>query len=321
MRILTLYLNCSLGGMTSVYLNRCLSQPNDKFDFIFVNDKGGKEAFLALPNAEVRIVKKDRLSNYLEHALSQVSYDEIRLTSLSTIPALLKRVSLSKIIYEFHTSSLDIIKRELNELSLNSVDEIWAPSLYLKSMIESNLDLNKSVKVVRNLANPYIFSSESEPSEKYQFPSDEVPIFWIGRFDKGKNYKDFFRALSLLEKKYVGYVILSMENDPNKYADAIGDLNLYGLNDRVKFFLNLTQHEVADLYKNSRSVQGIFCSTSLAESFGYGVLEAAMAGLPVVAYEVGGLAEHLDYGYDINMINVGDTVALANCINTIHSTT
>ena len=52
----------------------------------------------------------------------------------------------------------------------------------------------------------------------------------------------------------------------------------------------------------------------MAESFGYGVLEAAMTGLPVVAYDVGALSEHLDYGYNISMINVGDTVALANAI-------
>lgn len=314
MNALTLYPNCSLGGMTSVYLNRCITQPEDGFSFIFLNDKGGMNAFQSLPNTEVRIVRKDRLNSFLEYILDKIEYDEIRLTSLPALPTLLSKIENTKVIYEFHTSSLDIIKKELEQLSLEHVDEIWVPSKYLKVMVEGNLSTPKEIKVVRNLANPEVFNTTSAPKFEYNFPSQEVPIFWIGRFDKGKNYKDFFRALSLLEDKYVGYVILSMENDSTRYAEAIGELAFYNLSNRVKFFLNLSQQEIADFYKSSIKVNGLFCSTSLAESFGYGVLEASMAGLPVVAYDVGGLAEHLEYGYDIKMINVGDTVSLAKAI-------
>lgn len=319
MSILTIYPNCSLGGMTSVYLNRCLEQPNEKFSFIFNNDKGGKNAFSALTNADTRIVRKDRILPYLKYILStiEIKYDEIRVTSLPDLPLAIKSSSSIKVIYEFHTSSLDIITKELNGLSLESVDEIWVPSLYLKYIVSSILDNDIKVKVIRNLANSSIFNLETAPTVNFKFPSDKIPIFWIGRFDKGKNYKDFLRALSLLDDKYVGYIILSMEKEPNRYAEALGDVAIHQLTDRVKFLLNLTQQEVADLYKNAYEVGGIFCSTSLAESFGYGVLEAAMTGLPVVAYDVGALSEHLDYGYKIKMINVGDTLELANAIRDI----
>lgn len=312
MNILTIYPNCSLGGMTSVYINRCIDQPNDTFSFIFLGDKGGKEAFTVLSNTYTRIVRKDRLNNYLDFSVTKVKYDEVRITSIPNLPKIIKEKCDSKVIYEFHTSSLDIINRELEELPLESVDEIWVPSDYLKSIVESSLTSKMLVKVVRNLANKNVFNISSTVKIKYDFPVNEIPIFWIGRFDKGKNYKDFFRVLSLLDKKYNGYIILSMENDAERYSEALGELAIYNLADRVKFFLNLTQQEIADLYKNSSSVNGMFCSTSLAESFGYGVLEAAMAGIPVVTYDVGGLSEHLEYGYDIKMVNVGDTVALSN---------
>ena len=317
MNVLTLYPNCSLGGMTSVYLNRCLAQPEDDFNFIFTDNKGGEKAFKGMVNSEVRIVRKDRLDSYLKYLLKTIDYQEVRLTALPALPALLKDLSDSKIIYEFHTSSLDIIKNELNQISLECVDEIWVPSAYLKNIVESNLDSKITVKVVRNLANTKFFNTDSKPKVEYSFPNNEIPIFWIGRFDKGKNYKDFFRLLSLLDRKYVGYIILSMEDNSIRYAEALGELAMYGLSERVKFFLNLSQQEVADYYKSAKSVNGLFCSTSLAESFGYGVLEAAMVGLPVAAYDVGGLAEHLDYGYDINMVNVGDTVKLAEAIVSI----
>lgn len=317
MNVLTLYPNCSLGGMTSVFLNRCIDKPKDRFTFIFISDKGGLNAFQSLHNSEARIVRKDRLENYLNYTLNNLIYDEIRVTSLPSIPSLLNKICDAKIIYEFHTSSLDIIKKELEELSFDSIDEIWVPSNYLKTIVQGSLSTLKEIKVVRNLANTEVFNKFSTPKFEYTLPSNEIPIFWIGRFDKGKNYKDFFRVLSLLDEKYVGYVILSMENDSSRYAEAIGELSFYGLNDRVKFFLNLSQQEIADLYKSSLSVNGLFCSTSLAESFGYGVLEAAMTGLPVVAYDVGGLSEHLDYNYDIKMVNVGDTIQLKSTIESI----
>ncbi len=251
MNVLTLYPNCSLGGMTSVYLNRCLAQPEDDFNFIFTDNKGGEKAFKGMVNSEVRIVRKDRLDSYLKYLLKTIDYQEVRLTALPALPALLKDLSDSKIIYEFHTSSLDIIKNELNQISLECVDEIWVPSSYLKSMVESNLEFNKPINVVRNLANAEIFNTGLQPRVEYKFPNSEIPLFWIGRFDKGKNYKDFFRSLSLLDKKYVGYVILSMESDPTRYAEALGEIALYGLSDRVKFFLNLSQQEVADYYKSA----------------------------------------------------------------------
>lgn len=317
MNILTIYPNCSLGGMTSVYINRCLDQPNDIFNFIFLSDKGGREAFTILSNTNTRILRRDRLNNYLDFLVEKVTYDEIRITSMPSLPKILKRKSDTKIVYEFHTSSLDIISRELDELSLESVDEIWVPSNYLKSIIESSSTSNLTVKVIRNLANGNIFNTNAYYSNEYTFPSKEIPIFWIGRFDKGKNYKDFFRVLSLLDEKYIGYIILSMENNVERYSEALGELAIYNLGNRVKFFLNLTQQEIADMYKASTSVNGLFCSTSLAESFGYGVLEAAMTGLPVVAYDVGALSEHLDYGHDVKMINVGDTVKLAEAVSSI----
>lgn len=317
MNILTIYPNCSLGGMTSVYLNRCLDNPSDVFSFVFLSDKGGKDAFTNLSNTHTRIVRKDRLVNYLDFAVEKVEYDEIRITSIPSLPKILKEKCNSKIIYEFHTSSLDIISRELNELASDCIDEIWVPSNYLKTIVESSSTANLVVKVVRNIANSNIFNTISDNKNKYDFPADKVPIFWIGRFDKGKNYKDFFRVLSLLDDRYMGYIILSMENDSARYAEAIGDLAFYNLSDRVKFFLNLSQQEISDFYRSSVKENGLFCSTSLAESFGYGVLEASMAGLPVVAYDVGGLSEHIEQGYDIKMVNVGDTVQLAEKITSI----
>ena len=106
MRILTLYPNCSLGGMTSVYLNRCLVDNENQYDFIFLNDKGGRKAYEALESSSLRIVRKDRLNAYMEYLVKSSEYEEIRITSLPEVTQLIKeKLKNTKVIYEFHTSS------------------------------------------------------------------------------------------------------------------------------------------------------------------------------------------------------------------------
>src|SRR5690606_22712556 len=83
---------------------------------------------------------------------------------------------------------------------------------------------------------------------------------------------------------------------------------------RLKIFFNLTQCDIAALYRAAVNRRGYFCSTSLAESFGYGVLEAALTGLPVVAYRLNALEEHLRYTFSIQLIEPGDLTMMINRI-------
>lgn len=311
-KVLTVYPNCSLGGMTSVYLGRMISSNDTEFDFLFMHDKGGKKAF---SKTNYRIIRKDRLDNYFNFIIENKNYNEIRITSLPELTHKISKDFLckTKVIYEFHTSSLDVIEREVNKLDFTNISEIWVPSEYLQEIVKGIIGDKSSVIVVPNIVNINVFNPDKDFVKTY-FPKETIPIFWVGRLDKGKNYKDFFRLLSLLPEKYEGYLILSFENEPSRISEALLETELYKINDRVHFLLNLTQSELADLYISSYKSKGIYCSTSLAESFGYGVLEAALTGLPVVTYEVGGIAGHREYDLAMHMVNVGDTDALAKTI-------
>lgn len=316
-RILTVYPNCSLGGMTSVYLGRVANSKKDKFDFLFLYDRGGKEAF---SNLNFRIIRKDRFINYFNYTISNGKYDEVRITSYPELTHNIQIDTAIKVIYEFHTSSIDIIEKEIQSLNKENISEIWVPSLYLKNILLSFLGQDIPIIVVPNTVDTSIFTPYKKINMETYFPKNSRPVFWIGRLDKGKNYKDFFRLLSLLPSEYVGYVILSFENEPTRISEALLEAELYRINTRVHFLLNLKQYELVDLYISSFKNKGIFCSTSLAESFGYGVLEAALVGLPVVTYEVGGISEHKQYGFSIHMIDVGDTKKLAESIKSLNWT-
>lgn len=312
--ILSIYPNCSLGGMTSVYLGRMMSEKDVKFDFLFVNDKGGKDAF---DTVDYRIIRKDRLRSYFDYTIKNSNYSEIRITSLPELTHYIPEAfSGAKIIYEFHTSSLDVIEREVNNLKITTISEIWVPSLYLKNIIQGFIRKDININVVPNIVNIEVFDPQKTVQDIF-FPKNSRPIFWVGRLDKGKNYKDFFRMLSLLPEEYEGYLILSFENEASRISEALLETEMYRINHRVHFLLNLTQSELADLYVNSYESKGIYCSTSLAESFGYGVLEAALAGLPVVTYEVGGISGHAIYDLAMHMVSVGDTEALARKVEEI----
>lgn len=47
------------------------------------------------------------------------------------------------------------------------------------------------------------------------------------------------------------------------------------------------------------------------------MLEAALVGLPVITYEVGGISEHKVHGFALYMTKVGDILQLASNIHKI----
>ncbi len=315
-RILTLYPNCSLGGMTTVYRNRIARHPEHIFDFIFLHEHGGRGAFVCHPNADVRIVKKDRLGAYIAYVTKTIDYDEIRITSLPDIVSAIAQTSEAKLIYEFHSSDLNILSNEISQLDFSRIKEMWVPSRYLKGMIAPLLiadDANK-LNVVPNLLDIDIFNPIGAVAPLCDIDSQARPLVWLGRLEKGKNYKDFLRTLRLLPDEYMGILIVSLEDKPGRMSEALYEINMLGVSGRVKILQNLPQEAIADIYRFASMKNGFLCSTSLSESFGYAVLEAAMAGLPVVAYDVGALNEHLRFQFGIQLTDVGDVYQLAESI-------
>ncbi|MFJ2617902.1 glycosyltransferase family 4 protein [Glutamicibacter sp. NPDC087344] len=315
-RILTTYMNCSLGGMTSVYRARALHHPNTQFDHVFEADRGGRQAFVSLPNSSVRIIEENRSANYLSYLLSQVDYRQLRITSR---PGLLDKLvipSNTSVVYEIHSPNPKIIARELKSLSMERIDEIWTPSDWASQLVQSLLPARKhaTIRTVPNLVDTTNFRTESTKS--YSFLKREgKPVSWIGRLENTqKNYLDFLRILKLLPRDHYGLVIFSYENTPDRLERFLGDAAMLGVDDRLQIYGNVPQPEVADIHRAVRDAGGAFCSTALSESFGYAVLEAALTDCPVVAYDVGPLAEH---PIPVHLTAVGDLRGTAEAIREI----
>lgn len=312
MNVLSVYPNCSLGGMATVYKNRVLFGSKGRSTFVFRNDAGGRSDFEQLPNVDVKIVRGDRLANYVAYSVKVCDFDEVRVTSL---PKLIKGISeagAKKIIYEFHTSTEKVIEAEIKECDLSSVSEFWVPSAYLKNVVLQLLPnaYRNRVLIRPNIVNNNIFSDAINFEDGRIF--EGIPLLWVGRFDKGKNPKDFLRILSILPAKYTGVFVVSLEGDSERTDDFISEAFAYGVSDRIRLFMNLSSEEMGRLCQQIKHRKGLYCSTSLGESFGYSVAECLSSGLGVVAYDVGAIGEFEND--NLHLIDVGDMYEFANKI-------
>lgn len=311
-KILSVYPNCSKGGMTTVYRTRALARPQDKHDFVFMNDRGGRAVFSALPNTDIRIFPNGRFTPALEYIAQNFEYDQVRITSL---PEAAMRLAVSlpdRVVYEFHSSTVGIVESELKRLDIDSLEAIQTPSDWLTHLVTRRLTSAQASKciTVPNLVDRDTFNPSVTPEDRH-LGDGLVPLLWVGRFDKGKNFNDFLRLMSILPEHFVAVVVVSYETEPDRISRALHEARAYGITDRMFTHLNLSQSQLARLYTWTRERGGLFVSTSLAESFGYGIAEALACGLPTVAYRVGGVPEVPTFDTPQRLLPVGDVYGLA----------
>lgn len=317
-KILSLYPNCSKGGMTTVYRTRALASPEDKHDFIFMNDRGGREAFNSLPNTDYRIFVKGRFTPAIKYIAQNFDYDQIRVTSMPEAANQLSQALPGKVTYEFHSSTVAIIESELSRLDIDALQSIQTPSNWLTNVVSRRLTRSQAEKCVTvpNLVDQGTFNRSVPPTDRL-LPEGTVPILWIGRFDKGKNFNDFLRVLSILPQSFIPIVVVSYETEPDRISRALQEARSYGVADRILTHLNLSQNQLAGLYTWTRDHGGLFVSTSLAESFGYSIAEALACGLPTVAYRVGGVPEVPTFGTRHQLVPVGNVYQMAAAVESL----
>ncbi|MGP5234522.1 glycosyltransferase family 4 protein [Corynebacterium casei] len=292
--------------MTSVYRARAVQEPQIQFDHIFCVDRGGSEAYEDLENTDMRLVGREILADYINFSAKHSKYSELRITSLPELPSKVSSVEIGRVIYEFHSPNASIIRRELAELDVNSVDEIWTPSDWCSELVESlkPQDNQVAIKTVPNQVDTRYFNRKGQRASLSR-PEGAIPVSWIGRLENNqKNYLDFLLTIRKLPKQYYGLMLYSFENDPDRVQKFLGDAAAFGVLDRIELYSDVPQPAVSDIHRAVRDAGGVFYSTSLSESFGYAVLEAALCGCRVVSFDVGPLRQHPVTG--VTFIDVGD---------------
>lgn len=319
MRKLIIYPNCSKGGVSSVIRGRAADEPNTQFDVVFFNDRGGLRTFSDISNVDVRIIREDRSIAYLTYLVSRMDYDSVHVLSTPKIANALVENPDVVAVYEFHSSNMTVVEQELKELDIDKMSQIAVPSEMMKLKIGERLPrrtLSRLV-VVPNLVDHHVFS-QNGPSDFFdrdpKFTEESLrPIVWVGRFDKDKGYQYAVRALAQLPEDFIGIFVVSLEHDPVRTSRFLSECDAMGVRDRVQLYMNLSQPEIANLYRSARDRGGVYVSTSLMESFGYAIAESIECGLPCAAFELPVLGLHRDRG-KLQSVPIGDVEALAKMI-------
>jgi len=297
--------------MGTVLRNRAAADVKHHKLMYFTRDAGGRPAMQDLPVTDVRIVKKERLEASVLHAIKSLDVAEVSVTSVPSLARAVSRAGWGDLLtYEIHTSSPDVIRGELEALEDLGEVRVRVPSEFTKSQVLglAPRGLSCRFEVVPNLTDGQVFNFSGEIAQI----AVDTPLVWVGRLDRGKNPNDFLRLLSILPPRFGGVLVVSMENDPERLANVLGAAAMYGVLDRVSLRSDIDQWELAALFRGARERGGALVSTSLAESFGYALVEAALCGLPAVGYDVGALAEH---GSPlIRLVPVGSVRAIADVL-------
>ncbi len=158
---------------------------------------------------------------------------------------------------------------------------------------------------------------------------DKPLILTLCRPDKRKNIAGLIEAYGEdkeLQKKANLAIFAGIRNDiqemPDNEREVLTEIlllmdkyNLYGKMAVPK--RHDTQHEVPELYRIAAETGGVFVNAALTEPFGLTLIEAAGAGVPVVATDDGGPRDIISNCQNGILVDVSDSKNIANALNTI----
>jgi glycosyltransferase involved in cell wall biosynthesis len=115
-------------------------------------------------------------------------------------------------------------------------------------------------------------------------PRDPAPyMLHVGRRSSHKNIPRLLQAFAASRSSRIGRLVFT--GDPDQ--PTLQCVRAMGISDRVSFKGNLTDAELADLYRGARAL--VF--PSLQEGFGLPLIEAMACGIPVITSDVSSMAE------------------------------
>ena len=165
--------------------------------------------------------------------------------------------------------------------------QIICPSKWLADSVnESYLLKHQSVQVIRNCLNSEIFkplNKKNEVRQKFNIPINKKVIL--------------FGAVSADDKRKGGDLLIAALEDLDRVNDyalvVFGKSNDRFFNGKNCHFIDTISEEL--ILTEVYNCADVMCVPSRQDNLPNTAVEAAMCGVPVVAYDVGGLSEIIDH--------------------------
>jgi len=184
--------------------------------------------------------------------------------------------------------------------ALKGIDRVLAPSAYMRDQLRLNGIPDSRLEILP----PFLQTGLGTPA----LPSRSRLILYAGRVDETKGIRPFLHSLARIPQIPWD---AEVAGDGPQLESARALARELGIADRVRFLGQLP----AEILGNRLSQARLFVMPSLApESFGLSGLEALASGLPVVAFDSGGIAEWLQDGAGGYRVPRGDIAAMAQRI-------
>jgi len=165
-----------------------------------------------------------------------------------------------------------------------------------------NYGIKAKYQVLPNVVDESIFYPPKTSTPLYQ---SIKKILFVGRLHPIKGLELLLRSLDYLSKFRDDFELHIVGDGP-----LIHKLKNYAVNYKVRFYGFLSKREIAELMRRS----AFLVLPSYQENLPCVVIEAHMAGLPVVASRVGGVVELITPENGI-MVSPGDEDELAEAIS------
>lgn len=162
--------------------------------------------------------------------------------------------------------------------------------------------------VVANAIEAPAFLARADARERLGLPASGAVIGMISELHPTKRVEDAIRAASMLVERHPG-ITLAVLGDGEERLELERLIALHGLTDRVRLL-----GFVPDASRYLKAFD-LFLHASRSESFGFAVVEAGFAGLPVVATNVGAIPELIEHAVSGTLVRSQDPEALARALS------
>ncbi|MCH8011197.1 MAG: glycosyltransferase [Candidatus Marinimicrobia bacterium] len=143
----------------------------------------------------------------------------------------------------------------------------------------------EKIVVIHNAVDPALFDPERFYLQT-RLRENRFTIGSVGRLHRAKGFNILLKAFHIVSRQ-ISNIELEIVGNGRLRTDLLRQSEELGINDRVKFVGQISQHQVAQRL----SEWDLFVMPSLWEGFGIAIIEATAMGKAVVATRVGGIVE------------------------------
>lgn len=193
--------------------------------------------------------------------------------------------------------------RDVIAFALSKSDVVTSVSQAMATEAEGKYGLNKKVQVIYNFVNIQPPAKTPEDLKDVFGANDSNIITHISNFRQVKRIEDVIRVFNKINKKVDSKLLLIGDGPEQRAAHKLA----VKLNVSNKIHFLGLQSSIEKLL----AISDLFLLPSEKENFSLSALEAMSCGVPVIATQVGGMAEMIDNGKDGYLFDVGDIDGMA----------